>query len=48
MFVDALEGPDFYGFLVNTDTFSNYLDEQIINKEIYDFPNNRKVSLKEN
>ena len=46
MFIDTMGSPDSKGFLVNSDEFANLPSEARINLEIYDFPNNRKVSGK--
>ncbi|KAI3413726.1 hypothetical protein GPALN_011209 [Globodera pallida] len=43
MFVDSTKGPHYFGFLVNSDTFSQLPKEARINLELYDFPNNKKL-----
>lgn len=43
LYIDASEDPHFYGYLVNTDEFSQLSDFAQINLELYDFPNNRHL-----
>lgn len=43
MYVDTSLGPEFYGFLVNSDNFANMPKEARIHLELYDYPNNKKV-----
>ncbi|KAL3124044.1 hypothetical protein niasHT_005636 [Heterodera trifolii] len=43
MFVDSSKGTQFYGFLVNSDAFSQLPKEARLNLELYDYPNNKKL-----
>lgn len=43
MFVDSSKGPHYYGFLVDSDGFANLPIEANLNRELYDYPKNKKV-----
>lgn len=43
MYVDSSQGPEHYGFLVNSEVFSSLPEKAQLNLEIYDYPNNKKV-----
>nr|CAD2173598.1 unnamed protein product [Meloidogyne enterolobii] len=43
LYVDASEDPYFYGYLIDTDGFSQLDNLAQVNLELYDFPNNRQL-----